>query len=217
MERMFPNRNCRGLVCATSAAVILGWGVVPARAANLVQNPGFETGSFSSWTVNLNGTDPSTTFVHALADAGSPYPAHSGTYEANFGATGAQAFISQTLTTTPGQLYQIDFFVFSDGGTPNEFSASFGGVTLLDLTNIPVKAGQADPPTITNPATSADYVEHTLTATAAGASTTLQFGGRNDVGFLLLDDVSVTAVTPEPASLGLLSLGGLGLLARRRN
>jgi hypothetical protein len=135
----------------------------------LVVNGGFETGDFTGWTVN----DPTfETFV-----SGNP---HSGSFAAWFGAVGQNGTISQTIATVPGNHYTFTFWLASDGGTPNDFSASFGGVTVFSVTNDP----------------SHGYVAHTFNVVATGASAVIQFAGRDDPGFLQLDDVSV--VDPPP-------------------
>ena len=126
---------------------------------------------------------------------------HSGTAYAALGATKKLGSVSQTLVTAPGQAYTLDFFLASDGFTPNHFRVDWNGSTVFKQNNIPRQ----------------DYVEITLPVTATGASTTLTFFDRNDPGFLSLDDVSVTpgtngiASAPEPGSISLLLLGAVGL------
>ncbi len=99
-------------------------------------------------------------------------------------------------------MYLIDFSFLPDGGVPSSFSASFGGVTLVSLTN---------------PPGSSTFENFAFTEIASGPSTTLQFDFRDDPGFLFLDAVSVSAV-PESASLLLVGvgLGGVWLARRRR-
>lgn len=169
-----------------------------ARAGNLVVNGGFETGNFNGWTLETGPGvpgDPGFTFVS------NDLP-HSGTFAAKLGPQNSLGFLSQSLTTVPGGKYDLDFWVQSDGDTPNEFQATFDGNMIFDLKNLP----------------SSPYTEHRFVVTATSASTTLRFGFRNDPGFLHLDDVSVSA-TPEPASLTLLGIGAVVLLGhtwRRR-
>ena len=77
----------------------------------------------------------------------------------------------------------------------SEFQVTFGGATF----------DQSDLPPFS-------YFSESFTMTATSSSTLLQFGFRDDNGFLNLDDVSVSAV-PEPGSLVLLCLGASVLLA----
>ncbi len=123
---------------------------------------------------------------------------------AAFGATGTQDdTLSQAINTTAGDSYRISFDL-TTYGTPNDFSASFGGVTGY---------------TETNAAMTANLIS--FLAVANSSSTLLSFAGLNVPGFNFLQDVNVTPVTatPLPAS-GLLMLSALalvgGLALRRR-
>ena len=58
-----------------------------------------------------------------------------------------------------------------------------------------------------------NYTVYSFTLTATGASTVLQFSGRENPAWYLLDNVSVTGARrsyPEPSSLTLLGIGALG-------
>jgi PEP-CTERM motif len=155
--------------------------------ANLVLNPGFETGDFTSWTNNSGGN-----FVNAAN-------AHSGTFAAWMGAVGSDGSFQQSIATTPGQLYNVSFWLESPGGTPNDFSASFAGVTFYTITN----------------AGAFPYTQEIGNIMATGSSSLLLFSARQDPSFWHVDDVDVHAV-PEPGTLGLIALGALGLVGAVR-
>jgi len=170
------------LVCSASL-------VVPTLAsANIVFNGGFESGDFTGWILSGNP-------IPGNVDGSMP---HSGQFAANLFAAGTPAFMEQQLTTTPGSVYTLTYFLDSDGQTPNQFSAQVNGSTLFDQANIPVQP----------------YTLYSFSFTATGASTDLKFGFRNDPGMFHLDDIAVDAI-PEPAVMFFLIALAVLIFARR--
>jgi hypothetical protein len=176
-------------------AAILYTAVWSANAANIVNNPGFETGDFTGWTVN----DPSG-FTGVGSDAAF---AHSGTHYAFLGATPNTGSLSQSLATMGGTAYTLSFWLANDAtpglGPTTAFEAFFNGVSVFALPgNSPVFG----------------YTQFTISGlVATGAATTLEFRYRHDNDFFRLDDVSVSV--PESFStiwLALPAFGALGLL-----
>ncbi len=147
--------------------------------ANLVANPGFETGDFTGWTVN----DPS-----MFTGVGSnPTFAQEGNHYAYLGANPDVGSLSQNLSTVVGASYNLSFWLANDftaGLDPtNSFEVFWNGVSILTLTNAPVF----------------DYTQFNFTnLVATGASTTLEFRYRHGNDFFRLDDVSVQV--PESLS-----------------
>jgi hypothetical protein len=167
----------------------------PAKA-NLITNPGFETGSFfPGWSAS-NGD------VVGTSNGVSP---HSGNFQATFRPNSLLA--SQTFVLTPGQSYTIHFFAAA---------ANVGGVTFFS-----VHFGGSDVFAHLFAAGNTPYTEFTFNHTSpVGGSTNLQFSF-SGFGILFLDDISV-----EPAGVGvpdggttvsLLGCALLGLAALRRN
>ncbi|HEY5041381.1 MAG TPA: protease pro-enzyme activation domain-containing protein [Verrucomicrobiae bacterium] len=142
----------------------------------LVQNGGFETGDFTGWTLSASST------YNIVSSSGSLV--HSGSYGAAFGQYPSLGYLSQTLTTSPGQHYLISLWLDNPnnhyGATPNQFQVQWNGTTLLNWVNVPYIGW-----------TNLQYV-----VTATGPSTVLQFGFEDTPYYLGLDDVSVTPLLP---------------------
>lgn len=182
--------------------------------ANLVTNGGFEDPLISSpfvfhvagstgingWTVTGNpgqGVD-----VVNGQNAGNLAYVHSGLQSVDMAGSPGPGSIVQTLATTANTMYDISFWVSSNGGFfANSLSVEFDGVTLATLNSQPLGT----------------WTQHSFTAMATGASTDIKFHGLfggNAGG--LLDDVMVTESVPEPMTLALIAPAAL-LLRRRRS
>jgi subtilase family serine protease len=145
----------------------------------LVQNGGFEAGTFTNWTQSGNTTYTSVT-------SGNSQFVHSGTYGAALGPSVTPGYLSQTLPTFAGQNYLLSLWLDnptnSYGATPNQFLVQWNGTAIFNQTNMPFTA----------------WTNLQFIVTATGSSTVLQFGFENTPYDLGLDDISVTPI-PIPA------------------
>jgi|SRR5580658_1988056 hypothetical protein len=187
-------------LATTLAAAPIEPSVCDGVAGNLVTNCGFETGNFNGWTV----VDPTNNSV-VEGDNFDGIGPFSGDFFAALGTVGTDGSLSQTLTTVAGQNYEFGFWLASDGGTPSDFTAEWNGTPAVSLANTP-----AGP-----------YSLFTFDETATSPSTTISFLSRNDPGFWGLDDVFVVTATPEPSSLGGISMllalmAGCAVVYKRR-
>lgn len=165
-----------------------------AFAADLVANGGFETGNLSGWTPS--GPDYGVGVDNYSSDV------HSGVYGVYFGSDinnspNLASTLSQTLATTNGQKYTLSFYLseYQADAIDGYFNVSVGGTQLFNLVDVLQQ----------------DMTLYSVDFVAASSSTVLQFQNYNAPGFYGLDDVSVVAAVPLPATLTLL-LSGLSLL-----
>ena len=185
------------LILTAVAAVSVAY---PAKA-NLIVNPGFETGS--------NTTAPPWQFgggqiQNSPAGTVNGVAPHSGNRQWAIYGGQIPGTLSQSVATTPAATYTIAFFAattFVQG--PVSLTVTFGGTTVFNHLFT----------------SDTGYTQYTANVTVPGSLSTLNFsvGG---IGYLLLDDVSV-----EPAGVGvpdggttvsLLGCALLGLAALRR-
>jgi hypothetical protein len=177
-------------------------------AGNLVANCGFETGSFSSWTLSGNDVPGEEGNLYGVegVDPFDGISPNSGNSQAFIGDLVANSTtLQQMINTTATDMYAVTFYVAQDtaiGTQPTEsngLSASFGGISLVSQTGIPVEG----------------YTKYSIlvTATSSSSALTLTFG--NDLGEFLVDDVSVVdltpvAATPEPPAWTFMLVGIMG-------
>ena len=188
------------LVCLALIAAMCG----SAAAANLVLNPGFETGDFTNWTVTGDGI--------AIDNA---FP-NTGCCDAVFTATTDPdaGFLSQTLSTEAGKSYTLSFAVLDEAGFSGDtFTVQFGGFSAT------ITGDEAAPPgNLPSLYTTENFIVPALDILSGVL--VLSFKGLNDPSLGIawnLDDVSVTAsAVPEPATWILLALafGGLAIQGR---
>ena len=170
-----------------------------AHAQNLVANPGFETGDFTSWTVI-----PAAVSSQVAVDS---FIVHTGDFSASFGADGFQDdTITQVIPTAPNRTYLLSFWLLNDAVGQDHFAASVNGTPVFDIG-----------PT----SSSFGFTEETFTFIASNAPTLLSFSSFDRVRAFHLDDVSVINqnVAPEPGTLALLGMVALplvGMLCRRK-
>ncbi|MDF5710674.1 MAG: PEP-CTERM sorting domain-containing protein [Nostoc sp. S4] len=164
-----------------------------AQAVELVKNGSFELGPLVDPT-NPNTTNPNITDWTKSGDPMdttlikmSNYP-KSGNYSLSLGGFVDLSYISQTLTTQPGQQYELSYYLVSTADPSdldNQFQTFVGGKKIFDQTNFSLP----------------DYTPYKFNFTADSSSTELKFGSVDRQAFFYLDDVSVTTV-PEPSTIG---------------
>jgi hypothetical protein len=196
----------RTRVLGLAAALVIGT-ALPSFAANVVSNPGFETGDFTSWTQ----------FGDTFFDSVGSGAEHTGTFGASFGAVDSVSGIFQDVTVDANSTYNVDFWLRNLGdvnlgeGEASSFEVLFDGVSLTSLSNSAAFGYQ---------------FFHFTAATDNDNTARLEFRFRHDPSFWNLDDVcadnarngacSTPTDVPEPAGMALFGFAVAGLAALRR-
>jgi len=179
------------LLCAVG---LMGVTPVVSCAGELVENGGFETGSFFPWWAPPSIPNQSTFFVQSGSLA------HTGNECALLSSTSLQ-YIGQVLPTTAGENYELSFWLRRSSGAPATFRVRWEGSLAW---------GQF----MTN--SDFDQWQHfTVPLHSNITGSFLEFGQNYFPLAFLLDDVSVRPV-PAPSGAAVLGVAGLAALARRR-
>ncbi len=147
---------------------------------NLVRNCGFETGNFEGWTQSGD-----TSFTMVTGDA-----AHSGNFGAQIGPERFPGFLTQTLATVPGQLYDLSFWMRSSG-QPNQFMLYWDGTPISNCTGFPTTATP-----MANGVPQFDQFFFSALPPASGGNMVITFGFFNRFDFFFFDDV---VMVPSPS------------------
>ena len=204
----------RAILVTSIAVALLALAPAPAPAANLVQNPSFEDGSYrqccgpgtwmdlragapniTGWTVGGAGVD----WVDQTVDTENPNP-DTGTKFVDLNRDGPPGFVSQSLPTVAGASYVLEFrysahpLIQHCGSGPRRMRAE-AGAAAEEFVADPVAEGYALGDNV--------YKSGRVTFTATGPATTIKFESLVDTcGGPLLDTVSVTLVDADDDGTG---------------
>jgi hypothetical protein len=184
----------RKLLASVTLAVVAIAANPAAAAVNLLTNGSFETGDLTGWTVfgdfSFSGVS---SYFGGL-------PPEDGAYQVYLGSVYTTGGIYQTFTDTPGKTYNVTGWFAGDGGPPSSLNIGVGSNTYVDI-----NPGLSD----------STYYEFRGTFVGTG-SDTLTITSFQLPAFNLVDNFSVSAAAPEPATwaLMLVGFGGLGLALR---
>ncbi len=177
---------------ATLAAALALVFASPALAGELVENGGFETGSFSPWFA------PPSVPGQSLFLVGGDGFAHSGMRYAYLSSTQLQ-YIGQVLATIAGEDYELSFWIQSTGLGFATFRVPWEGQVVL----------------ATGFGGTMEWQHYTLPLHSNITGSYLEFRQNRFPGAWLLDDVSVRPI-PAPGAAALLGMVGGAVAAMRR-
>jgi hypothetical protein len=215
----------------------------PVRAVQLITNGNFETGTLAGWTEQDQAGGSGSIFISApgapapLSGMGTSPNALGGNFYAVSDQTGPGAHVlTQSFTVPAGATsvtlsYQMFVDDWDAGPTtgPLDYTVpviEFGTVDILKAGANAFSTAAVD--VVANEYKGADlplntvdpYVPYSFNLTGVvtpGNTYQLRFGEADNQGFFNqgIDNVSITAVVPEPSTLALAGIGAVGLLRRR--
>jgi hypothetical protein len=226
-------RGIPGLIRSVIAASALF--ALPAMAANLIVNGGFETNpvksggyvhfaggsSFDGGHWFVTGTDIlQVDRGYGYGDPRMTFFARSGLDSLDLTGTGNQNVFSgvyQDVATVAGKAYHLTFWTgraTGVGSTANDYLTA--ATTHLSIDGTPVASFVNAEKVIGGLA----WVAYSYDFVATGATTRIAFINNGGNDYLGLDDVSLASVVPEPATwammmVGLALTGGVGVRMRR--
>lgn len=165
--------------------------------AEIVENGGFETGSFFPWLVppTVFPPQPNPQYFTIVAGGG-----HTGSRYAVMSSTQLR-FINQLLSTEAGQDYELSFWLRRPINAPAQFTVRWEGTAVFSLNDVLPD--------------STSWHQFTVPLHATFNGSLLEFGQATFPAEFHMDDVSVVAV-PAPGAAAVFVLGGLVAIAQRR-
>ncbi len=161
---------------STTFTLTVGSGSTGCTAAQLLGNPGFESGTASPWTATAG-----------VIDNGSSEPAHSGSWKAYLDGYGSAHTdtLSQTVTIPAGCKATLSFWLHIDTAET--------GTTAYD--KLTVQANSTTLATYSNVNANTGYAQKSFDLSAyAGKSVTLKFTGVEDASLqtsFVIDDTAL--------------------------
>ena len=197
-DRLPPGTYEASLLVSTDKGGALTATVTLMAGQSVVQNGGFETGSFSGWSL-VGNTTSFNTIYNAVVGPGLGFDVvHSGNFGAFLGDM-QLASLSQALATTPGQCYLLSLWLDNPvSGTGQQFMLNWNTNATATTTLFSI----LNPPAFT-------WTNLQFLVFATDTNTTLELRAENIAGYFGVDDISATPI-PAP-NIQASAAGGKGL------